>query len=269
MKSCPLEGLTPWGDVWLRSGWTVQQHARTRAARLRDPVGQVVVRGTAAECVAQAERLASSASTRRAVILLHGLWHHRGVMQRLEGALAAKGWAATNVGYSSRLRLFDEHAATVSRIARTLTEDGATDIAFIGHSLGGLVARAAMALAAQDGWRPGPLVVIGSPAHGAQFVKTYLEPIPLCKTAIGACRPVLIPNQLVPLPVTDRVFVIAGGNAGLGYNPLIDGDNDWLIGVDETRLPGFESRFLLVPAMHRTLPGRDETIAASVAFLEG
>jgi pimeloyl-ACP methyl ester carboxylesterase len=268
MKTYPSEGLSPWSDIWVRANFRVQQHALSGQGRLRTPTGATLMRGTPAECIAAAQNHAPRTNNKRAAILLHGLWHHRGAMQRLETALQENGWATANIGYSSRLLPLESHAATASAIAHTLTEDGAQKITFIGHSLGGLIARAAQARAAQDGWNPGPLIAIGSPARGAAFVDRYLAPIPFCKTAIGACHPVLTPNTAVPPPVTDRVLIIAGGNGKNGYNPLIAGDNDWLVAVSETRLPGYETAFHLVPAMHRALPGRSETIAATLKFLQ-
>jgi len=268
MKTYPSEGLSPWSDIWLRANFRVQQHALSGQARLRSPNGATLTRGTPKHCIATAHNHAPRSGNKRAGILLHGLWHHRGSMQRLDAALQENGWATANIGYSSRLLPLEAHAATASAIARTLAEDGAHEITFIGHSLGGLISRATQARAAQDGWQPGPLIAIGSPARGAAFVERYLAPIPFCKTAIGACHPVLIPNTAVPPPATDRVLIIAGGNGDRGYNPLIAGDNDWLVAVSETRLPGYETAFHLVPAMHRALPGRPETIAETIKFLK-
>jgi hypothetical protein len=71
----------------------------------------------------------------------------------------------------------------------------------------------------------------------------------------------------IPPPICREVLVIAGGNGRSGYNPLIPGDNDGLIAVAETRMPGHETQFLLVRSRHKSLPVRPETIAACGQFL--
>ena len=73
--------------------------------------------------------------------------------------------------------------------------------------------------------------------------------------------------MMVPKPQCQHVMVIAGRTGGGGCNPLIPGDNDRLIAVEETRMCEYETEFLLVHSVHRQLPSRPETIVACRDFL--
>jgi len=208
-------------------------------------------------------------ATRRGVVLLHGLMRNPSIMRRVASALAADGWAVANLGYPSRRGGLPEHAATASAAARALADDGAEAISFVGHSLGGLVARAAMARAADDGWSPGRLVLIGSPARGSSLAGA-LSTLPGVPALLGDCVGVLTPTgaATVPVPHCQGLAVIAGGTGGRGFNPLLPGDNDFTVTVAETRLPGAENAFLLIRTVHSLLPTSRATITATRTFLE-
>jgi pimeloyl-ACP methyl ester carboxylesterase len=260
----------PWSDIWQRSGWRVQTHCNRDAARVLDPVGRRVMAGTPEACLAFAVQAAPATRAKRAVLLLHGLFDGPEIMARLAGSLRVDGRAVANAGYPSRRLGLTAHGAAASAVARALAEDGAERVDVVGHSLGGLVARAAMARAAQDGWTPGRLVLLGSPAGGS-LVAERLSGVPGYPALVGACAAAVTSAGAarLPPPIAAGVFVIAGGTGRRGYNPLIPGDNDGLIRVAETRLAGAESGFLLVPSLHRFLPARRTVIEACGAFLDG
>jgi pimeloyl-ACP methyl ester carboxylesterase len=262
------EAFWPWADIWIRSGWRVQLHCATGRARLLDPSGMVIAAGTPDECTTQAKRLPPSAGARRAAILLHGLWNYPGIMHPLAQAQETQGWAVANLGYPSLRLPLAAHGAAASLAAQALADDGAVEIAFVGHSLGGLVARTAMASAATSGWNAGPLVLIGSPAYGS-VIAGRAKNIPGYETLVGACAPAVTPEgaAAVPLPIAKEVLVIAGGTGGRGFNPLLRGDNDGLIAVAETRMPEHETGVRLVRSIHKTLPVKPATISACINFL--
>jgi pimeloyl-ACP methyl ester carboxylesterase len=189
-------------------------------------------------------------------------------MRRLARALDGAEWAAANMAYPSTRRSLAAHAAAASHVARGLAEDGAKSIDFVGHSLGGLVAHAAMARAATGGWSPGRRVLIGTPAGGSSVARTLCR-LPLYAAALGPCGAVLAQKNPAPLefPNGRDVVVIAGGTGGAGFNPLLDGDNDFTVTVAETRLTQTNAHFMRVRAMHDPLMGHPATIAATLSFL--
>ncbi|MBS0644196.1 MAG: alpha/beta fold hydrolase [Proteobacteria bacterium] len=262
-----LGGWQFWTDVWVRSGWRVQEHATTRAARLLDPGNRRHASGRLDTCVAAAVWAAPGARAERGVILLHGLGRTRRMMAPMAAALQADGWAVAALGYASLRRPFEDHVAAVASVARALQDDGGRRISIVGHSLGGLIARAAVAQACVEGWEPDRLVLIGSPARGSA-VAARLKTFGVYRSIMGACGQAVTPALAAHVPVPDApIGVIAGGNLRRGYNPFLAGDNDGLVTVAETRLPGAESAFLLVPAVHTFIARNPAVIAATCRFL--
>jgi pimeloyl-ACP methyl ester carboxylesterase len=257
-----------WSDLWVRSGWRVQRSTRSGAARLLDPTGRIAASDSLEACLDTARAMAPAARGERAVILLHGLGRGRAVMRRLEQALLAADWVVANVGYPSLRRPLEHHADAVRGIARAMHADGAREIALVGHSLGGLVARTAAAHAAQDGWRLGRMVLLGSPAQGS-VVAGVLKDFAPFRVIAGDCGQAVTPLRAVRVPVpATEIAVIAGGNGKRGYNPFLDGDNDGLVTVAETRMPGMETDFVLVRSMHATLPLHRDVVTATIRFLD-
>jgi hypothetical protein len=81
----------------------------------------------------------------------------------------------------------------------------------------------------------------------------------LCTNADG-----VIPQ----LPIPDFEFaIIAGGRGGGGYNPLIDGDDDLVVTVASTFLPG-AADWMTVHAVHTLLATNPAVIDATVRFLQ-
>lgn len=262
------EAFWAWSDIWIRSQWKVQLHCLTGQARLLDPAGRVIANGTAETCAVQAKALAPSAGRQRAAVVLHGMWDYPGATRKLAHALEAQGWAVANLGYPSLRLPLAAHGAAAALAAQALAEDGAETVDFVGYSLGGLVARTAMARAVSEGWCPGKLVLIGSPAQGSAFARRFRRVLGY-KTVTGPCGPDVTPEgaAAIPPPVTKDVLIIAGGTGKHGFNPLLHGDNDGLIAVAETRMPGHESGFRLVRSIHKNLPVQPATISACVSFL--
>ena len=259
-----VQGFGPWSDVWIRSGWRLQVHCVSQAARVLDPARHLVHGGTQDDCLDLIRRRAPSAGCSRATVILHGILNYPGIMNRLATALQQAGWAVANLAYPSTRLSMAAHAMAASRAARALAEDGAREISFVGHSLGGLIARAAIARAAEDGWTPGRLVLIGSPVAGSAMART-LRRLPGYETLLGPCG-LSLAAAGEEAALSSVTAVIAGGTGGRGFNPLLPGDNDFTVTVAETLLPG--AARVLVRAVHNALPERPEVVRATLRFLE-
>jgi hypothetical protein len=252
-----------WGDIWMRNGWRAQEEAETARFRVLDPSGRVAARGGETACLDFGRACAPDGSRRRAVVLMHGMGRTRRCMARLSRTLDAAGWSVANLDYPSLLEASDVHAARARRVADALMEDGADEVAFVGHSLGGLIGRIALS----QGWPAGPLVTIGTPNCGAALA-AWLAPMPLYRALSGHCGLAVTPSGVAAVPVPDRpILVIAGGNGRRGFNPLLRGDNDGIVGVDETRLHGSETAFRLSRTIHTVLPSAHDVIGATIGFL--
>ncbi len=263
-----LGGGQIWSDLWVRSGWRVQQSTWSGAVRLLDPTRRVAAAGSLRDCLDAAQAMTPVAEGDRAVILLHGLGRGRGIMRRMERALLADGWVVANVGYPSLRRPLENHADAVRGVALAMHADGAREVALVGHSLGGLVARAAAVGAMADGRPLGRIVLLGSPAQGS-IVAHALKDFAPFRIIAGDCGQAVTPPRAVKVPVpATEIAVIAGGNGSAGFNPFLDGDNDGVVTVAETRLPGMETDFSLLRSLHARLPLRREAVAATVRFLD-
>lgn len=75
------------------------------------------------------------------------------------------------------------------------------------------------------------------------------------------------PSLRRPLAVHAEA-IRAGATGKAGFNPFINGDNDGIITVAETRLLLIEADFLLLRSIYTTLPMRRDALAATLSFLE-
>jgi len=149
--------------------------------------------------------------------------------------------------------------------------EGIERIDFVTHSMGGLLVRAYLAATADaPDPRLGRLVMIGPPNLGAQLA-TMLQEQVLFKAIYGPSGQQLVddPSGLIArLPTPGFEFAIIAGSHGdeRGYNPLLDGDDDGVVSVAATRLPG-AADFLAVRGVHSLLPSHPDVIAAASRFL--
>jgi pimeloyl-ACP methyl ester carboxylesterase len=210
----------------------------------------------------------TTATGNRAVILLHGLGRSRAVMRRMERRCQQSGWTVANVGYPSLRKPLASNVDLVRATARALNRNGAQQISFVGHSLGGLIARLAASNAQHDGYTLGRIVLLGSPAGGSAIAEALKDFTPFRMIA-GDCGQAVTPLRALQVPVPPaEIAIIAGGNGKRGYNPFLRGDNDGIVKVAETRLNGSESGFLLLPSIHPTLPMHRAAVTATLSFLE-
>ena len=181
-----------------------------------------------------------SAERGELVVLLHGLGRTYRSMALPARRLRAAGFRTLNVGYPSRRRSIAELAAHVSaRLDRELTSDESC-VHFLTHSLGGIVLRKMFAEARLP-FRPGRVVMLGPPNQGSA-VAERLGDLRIFRALLGPAGqelragPDCVPRQIGP--ATFSLGVIAGTRASTPLSRLIDGPDDGIVGVHETKLEG-------------------------------
>jgi pimeloyl-ACP methyl ester carboxylesterase len=274
LPSATLGGTQFWSDELVYCDWRIQRNALTGHYRLLDDRDYRRAWGTFEQCQAEFARLRKELSlpklSGRAVITLHGLGRSRDSMNLLGTRLAAGDITWINVSYASSRRSLDEHAASLARVLEGL--EGIERIDFVCHSLGNLVVRRYLGEASQDEprWQTDPrikrMVMIGPPNNGAQLARIFKDNqfFGLVTGPSGKQLAASWEETEGSLAIPEFEFGIIAGGTGLanGANPIVPGDDDLVVGIEETKLPGAHD-FLIVPSLHGRML-RSEAVATHV-----
>jgi pimeloyl-ACP methyl ester carboxylesterase len=271
-----LGGVQFWSDELVFRDWRIQQNVYTGHCRLLDGRDFRRAWGTFGECQARLAELRRELElpplAGRAVVTLHGLGRSRDAMNGLGEYVAGEcdcTWI--NVGYASSRRSLDEHAQSLSHVLERL--EGIEHIDLVCHSLGNLVVRRYLHEASlpEPRWKADPrierMVMLGPPNQGAQLARFFKESELFSLVTGPSGKQLALPvgesqSRLATPPF--EFGIIAGGRGSeRGSNPVVAGDDDMIVAVEETRLAG-ASDFLIVPCWHGTML-RDERVQKHVA----
>jgi len=204
------------------------------------------------------------------VILLHGISRTSGSLRRMQTALEASGFATLNLDYPSRRKalapLADDLHAAIEGFAHGI----GGSIHFVGHSMGGLLARVYIAK-----YRParlGRVVMLGTPNGGSEIAdrlkncfayRAYFGPAgQQLVTQRNAATDAILPRIDYP------VGVIAGNRSvyPIASAWLLPRPNDGRVSVENTRLDGMTDH-IVVRASHPLMVRNRLAIEQTVAFL--
>jgi pimeloyl-ACP methyl ester carboxylesterase len=258
-----LGGVQLWADELYFGHWHIQRNVLTGHCRLLDGNDKRYARGSFDYCQQKLEEIKRErklpAMKGRAVVMVHGLAGWRRTMQPLADYLEKNGpFTVFNIAVPSTRGDIAEHARTLGMVMKHL--EGVDEINFVGHSLGNLIIRRWMydntdpATGRVPDARIKRFVMLAPPNHGASAA-LMLEDHELIAMLLGSSASELgagWPEVEKTLAVPTCEFgIIAGGRGNdRGYNPLIEGDNDFLLQVETTKLVGARD-FILVPAIHQ------------------
>lgn len=206
------------------------------------------------------------------VVLLHGLARSSRAMRPIQRALVAAGHEALPIDYPSRaVRLRDCAAHVLEAIAARGWAGAPDELAFVGHSMGGLVFRALPLL--QPGLRAAAAVLLGSPLTGSLLAAT-LAPRPIGRLLFGPALQDLSPEAVAPLPPPPAPFGVIAGDRPTWLLPgtwllahLAPGRaSDSTVLLDETRHPDAADH-LVVPRAHSFLMGDPQVQRQVLHFL--
>lgn len=207
----------------------------------------------------------------RPVVVIHGALRTRAGLWPVVAYLRRRGFDARAFGYATRSERLERHGERLEAfIEAWLGGQRASTLGILTHSMGGLVARAYLA-------RPGAarqaerqrVAMLAPPNQGAALAEMLQDFRPF-RWIYGAAADELQPARaatLPPPPPSAEVLVLAGGrpSGDRGYLRWIPGNNDGLVGVAETALPGVEPE--LVGGSHSLLQWRPAVLARAAEFL--
>ncbi|MEM6474485.1 MAG: alpha/beta hydrolase, partial [Planctomycetota bacterium] len=256
-------GTQVWTDVRFRQGFRIQRNSLTGHHRLIDQNDVRRAWGTKTQCAEELDRRVppqSEAEPQRHVVLLHGLMRTAGSMKTLESALVESGSPSViRFAYASTRGSIPEHARALREVLERLPEQDS--FSFVGHSMGNIVVRSLVAQLESDGDpkrllpRCKRMIMLGPPNQGATIAKR------LSKTKVfgwvtgkGALQ--LGPDwEALQTDLATPTFpfhIIAGDVLATSVNPLVDGDGDFVVSVEEAKLEGCET-FETYPVLHSFL----------------
>lgn len=266
-----LGGRQLWIDRRFLAGWRLQQHVWTHHHRLLDPADRRHAWGSEAEVTAAFEEVRRTQHLRPAspnlVVLLHGWGRSRTMFGDLTQALSAAGYEVARLSYPSTQGDLEQHAKDLETFLSRL--EGHQQVSFVTHSLGAMVLRRMLAddPKFKNGISLERAVLIGPPNQGAEMARR-LHGFPLFDLIGGPVGADLLPDTAQELPAPRIPFMVIAGARGTaeGWNPLVPGDDDGVVGLDEARLASAEA-FLTVPSIHTFLANHPQSLAACLAFL--
>lgn len=281
LKGKTLGGMQFWADELVFHDWRIQRHVFTGHYRLLDDQNTRRAWGGFAHCRRRLEKLKRELGLppmpEKVVVILHGVLRTRASMTKLGDYLEqGGGYEAVYVTYPSTRGNLEQHAKSLASVIQHL--DGVEEINFVAHSLGNLVIRHYLADQTNERERRRPdarikrIVMIGPPnngAHMAEIFKDYKLVDWVWGDSIVQLQDGKSLQKRLAIPQC-QFGIIAGGRKmpqGVSRDALFKTDGDWVLTVEETKLPGARD-FALVPAIHSKLKNDPKVFEYSLRFLK-
>lgn len=280
LKLPTLGGVQFWTDLRWWHGWRIQRNEINEHCRVLSPSNVKHYSGSRQACEAKfASIIAEQAwpdPPQKVVVCMHGLMRtHRSFSSLAKRIDKETTSTAILFGYSSTRAPVFSHAEALRGLIEGLP--GEPQIDLVGHSMGNIVARHAIADWQNDGDpthvldRLHRFVMQGPPNQGAQIAKR-LQSMNLFEMITGRSGLQLgvswdeLQHRLATPPC--EFGIIAGSfDAGPIRNPLVDGESDLIVSVEEAKLSG-ASDFLILPVAHSVMMNDARVQEATLRFLQ-
>ena len=268
----PTFGRLHWADVSLYGGFRIQENVMTGAYRLIDSDGAEIAEGSLEICETALREYRADArhgfKQKHIVLLVHGLLGSPGMFDSMKDALKKAGFEAYALRYPSTQGDLQSHAARLRRLLQTL--DGIERVSVVTQSMGALVIRKTLG----EDWNPNAapaldrIVLVGPPSNGSA-IADVAHHLYVARWIGGPAVKELTTDAVKRLPHLPVPFAIIAGGRGTstGYNPLLSGDDDGLVTVDEA----FVSRahdFLRIDTVHGLIVSNEIAIEAVIRYLK-
>ena len=266
-----MGGKQVWSDVHAVGQWRIQRNLLTDHYRLLDEDNWRRAWGTYEECLAKLRQAQKDKGigfkSEQLVILVHGLGRSAGMFADMQAALEAAGYQCFAINYPSTRQSVKAHADDMARLIENL--EGITEVSFVTHSMGSLVVREFLGRPAARNMaiKFNRLVMIAPPNQGSAIARGFKN-VALYEWLITETGQDLTPKNARDLPIPELEFgVIAGGRGNeIGYNPVLEGDDDGVVTVEETKLRGMKD-FIVIDSPHGRIDNQPFTVREVLSFL--
>ncbi len=278
-----LGGKQLWSDVFWLNDWRIQYNAVSQHYRLLDAKNKRRAWGTYDECfnefAAVRKQTEFKAPKTTVVVLLHGLGRSNNAMHKLATYLKSPPidgkveWDVASLTYASGRLSIDDHASNLARILESLSTEGVKEIHVVAHSLGNLVIRRYIGIQNSTEQSRVPelkrIVMLAPPNQGSRMAIVLKKNLLFRAIAGKSGQQIAELEELeAKFPTPQCEFaIIAGGRGKTGRNPILAGDDDLIVSVEETKLAGARD-FMIVPSLHTFIMNEPTTQAATLSFLQ-
>jgi pimeloyl-ACP methyl ester carboxylesterase len=191
------------------------------------------------------------------VLFIHGLGRSPLSGLKLLRALSQQGNHTSSFAYIATLETADGICRRLQQAIRKIANQD--EYVLIGHSLGGVLARAAIADLPESIPLPRRIFMLGSPIQPSRLAQK-LKDNPAFKFAAGDCGQLLASwqrMQEIGAPAVPITTIIGTRGFKGRFSPFADEDNDGIVSISESHAPWVEEE-LSVAAMHTWLPFKAE-----------
>ncbi len=244
-----LSDAQNWTDRQIQGEFRLQNRTGTDQWRVLSSAEKVHFKGSHDSCKTRLNRLLDVKQPARlqgdVVVLVHGLFQTRAKMETLETHFKSTGkLRVINFGYASTKADIGAHASALEEVLR-IVEPG-TKVSFVGHSMGCIVIRGLLATQVEKKWKPGRVVMIAPPNQGAEMARR-LSGNRLVRNWLGPGFEQLADPKLCDVaafrsPRCEFAVIAGDSPKWLLNSPLIEGDDDWVVGLSETKLSGAKAQ---------------------------
>lgn len=274
-----IGGAQFWSDQMHRDGYRIQRNEITGHSRLLDPSNVRRGWGNEAKMAALLDQecpITPAPAAKPIVVLLHGLIRTDSSMKPLEQELHLAGYEQTiRFGYASTRSALSQSAANLKRVLEGQHREA--EFCFVGHSMGNIVLRHLVGDLQRDGDpmnllpRCRAMVMLGPPNQGAMIARRL--------ATTGIFEWVAGPGAMELGPRWEEVegslatppfpFAIVAGKLETGRvrNPLVDGDSDLVVSLEEAQLEGAEA-VQEFPVLHSFLMNDKAVQKWTIEFLD-
>jgi pimeloyl-ACP methyl ester carboxylesterase len=204
------------------------------------------------------------------VVLLHGISRTSRSFHKMQTAIEGAGFSTLNLGYASRRKPLESLAEDIHPAIQRFINEVEDSIHFVGHSMGGLLAR--VYLAKYRPKRLGRVVMLGTPNGGSE-IADRLRGFLAYRAYFGPAGQQLTTRrdsatQAILAPADYPVGIIAGNRSIYPIaSALLPRPNDGRVSVENTKLDGMTDH-IVVSASHPWLVRNKLAIDQTIAFLK-